>query len=234
MQINKIYHLDCINLFKQMKQNHISVDCIIADPPYNISRKNNFHTINRQGIDFGNWDKDFDQTHWIKEVKVLLKPGGSILIFNDWKNLGAIAEALNQSGLIVKDLIRWIKPNPMPRNINRRYITDFEFIIWAVKPGKKWIFNFDNNKDYPYKKPEYNFAVENSKTVRIHPTQKPEKLIMELIKTHTNKGDLILDPFMGSGSTAIAAIKLGRNFIGSEISDDYFKKSQKRILKNAK
>ncbi|MGZ9413956.1 DNA-methyltransferase [Mycoplasma sp. 5370] len=230
---NKIYNIDCLELFEKMKREKILVDAIITDPPYNISKQNNFKTIGRNGIDFGLWDKDFDQLKWINSINPLIKPGGSIIIFNDWKNLGMIASKLEENGFLVKDLIRWIKPNPMPRNISRRYIVDFELAIWAIKPGKKWTFNFKKTEEQPYQRPEYKFSVENSKKVRIHPTQKPLKLIQDLINIHTKEKDLILDPFMGSGTTAVAALLSNRKFLGSEINTDYFNKSVKRISKMA-
>ena len=81
--MTKLYNDDCIKKFATMPRN--KVDAIITDPPYNISRDNNFKTMNRAGIDFGEWDKDFDSTGWIKYCKSLLKKGGNIVIFNDWK-----------------------------------------------------------------------------------------------------------------------------------------------------
>lgn len=226
LDINKIYNLNCIKLFEKMKNEGLVVDAIITDPPYNISRKNNFKSINRNGIDFGEWDKQFDQLQWIEKSIELLKPGGNIIIFNDWKNMGQIAYKLESLGFDVKDIIRWIKPNPMPRNTSRRYVTDYEFALWAVKSGGKWTFN--KRDDKPYMIPEYKHGVELG-TGRFHPTQKSLKLMAEIIKTHTNTGDLILDPFMGSGTTAVAALLENRKFIGSEKSKDYFEKSIIRI-----
>ncbi len=236
--LNEIYNLDCLELFKRMKASGQMVDAIITDPPYNISRPNNFNTIGRSGIDFGKWDKGADLTEWIKEAVPLVKAGGTIIIFNDWKNLGLIAQALELAGCDIKDLIRWRKTNPMPRNIARRYITDFELAIWATK-GDNWTFNWDkqrerereeNWKQALYLRPEYVGAVVLGKE-RIHPTQKNLSVIKGMVETHTNKGDVVLDPFIGSGILAKACQELGRQFIGSEINPDYFEKAQKRINK---
>ncbi|CAI2161445.1 10356_t:CDS:2 [Funneliformis geosporum] len=153
MEKNKIYNLDCLELFKRMKSEGMVVDAIITDPPYKISRKNNFATIGRNGIDFD------------------------------------IANVLEEVGCEIKDLIRWKKTNPMPRNINRRYVTDFEMA---------------------YLRPEYIGSVVLGKN-RLHPTQKNLSVIKEIVKTHTNEGDLVLDPFMGSGTLAVACQELGRN-----------------------
>lgn len=153
LQLNKIYNMDCLLLIKKMIEQNFKVDMILTDPPYNISRKNNFHTIGRNGIDFGKWDKEFDQTSWLTNIHKIIKNGGSIIIFNDWRNLGLIAQKLEKEGFIIKDILRWIKPNPMPRNTTRRYVTDYEFAIWATHHKGKWTFNKKPNK--AYLKPEF-------------------------------------------------------------------------------
>ncbi|MCR8613055.1 MAG: DNA adenine methylase [Mycoplasma sp.] len=220
---------NALNFIEELKENNILVDAIITDPPYNISRANNFKTINRAGIDFGSWDYDFDQVTWIKKSSPIVRTGGSILIFNDWRNLGEIANALEESGYFVKDVLRWVKNNPMPRNTSRRYVTDFEFAIWAVKGKGKWTFNFDKSKQLPYLRPEFKYSLVAKSANKIHPTQKSHDLLLDIIKIHTNKNDTIFDPFMGSGSTGIAALELKRSFIGTEINKKYFSKVQKRL-----
>lgn len=225
---NNIYNENCITFIDKMVKEKIKVDAIITDPPYNISKKNNFKTIGRRGIDFGEWDKKFDQTSWLENIDKLLNDGGSIIIFNDWKNIGEIAKFLENKGFIVKDLIRWIKPNPMPRNTSRRYVTDFELALWAVKKGGKWTFNKD--KGITYKKPEYIHSAPTGKS-RIHPTQKSSQIISEIIKTHTNDSDLIFDPFSGSGTISCCASEINRNFIGCEIDATYYKASIQKLRK---
>ena len=121
------------------------------------------------------------------------------------------------------------KSNPMPRNINRRYVQDMEFAIWGVKKGAKWIFN--KPKDTPYLRSTFETALVSGKEKNGHPTQKSLKLMQEIIKIHTNKDDLILDPFMGSGTTGEAAISLGRKFIGIEKNPEFYKLSKERIEK---
>lgn len=226
IQLNKIYNTDCRLLIQQMILENFKVDIILTDPPYNISRKNNFKTIGRNGIDFGKWDKEFNQVKWLDGINKIVKNGGSIIIFNDWKNLGLIADKLEKEGFVIKDIIRWIKPNPMPRNVSRRYVTDYEFAIWAINDKGKWTFNKDKNKSYL--KPEFVHSVVIGKK-RIHPTEKSISLIEEILKIHTNEGDIVFDPFSGSGAISYAANKLNRFYIGSEISKTYFDKSNKRI-----
>lgn len=228
LEKNNIYNIDAISLIKKIKKEGIKVDLIITDPPYNISRKNNFNTIGRNGIDFGEWDKNFNQVSWLKNISSIVSDNGSILIFNDWKNMGAIASKLEDEGFEVKDLIRWEKPAPMPRNTNRRYVTDFEFIIWAVKKGSKWTFNKEPDKIYL--KPSFVYSPPGAS--RIHPTQKPEGLIRELISIHSNEGDLILDLFSGSGVISNVAMKMDRYYLASEINVNYYQSSLQRISKN--
>lgn len=214
---------DCLEKLKTIPDE--SVDHIITDPPYGVSKKNNFHTMGRSGIDFGEWDKDFDQTAWLDEAYRVLKKGGSLIIFNGWRNLGHIANSGESIGFITKDIIRWIKQNPMPRNRDRRYIVDFEFAIWMVKDGK-WVFNRLNDT---YDRPEYNYPTVAGKEKTIHTTQKPVALMEEMIRRHTNEGQIVLDPFMGSGTTGEACINTGRDFIGIELNEEYFNVAKNRI-----
>jgi len=222
LELNKIYNENCLSFLDKIKKE--SIDLVLTDPPYNISRKNGFKTLGRNGIDFGKWDKNFNQKKWLIKVSKVVKKNGSLIIFNDWKNLGLMVEILDKEGFVEKDIIRWIKKNPMPRNINRRYVTDYEFALWAVKKGGKWTFN---NTDNGYKRPEFKTSIFKKK--RIHPTQKSLDLFKKLIQIHSNVGDLVLDCFMGSGTTGVACIETKRNFIGCEIDKLYFELSQKRL-----
>jgi len=205
-----------------------SIDLILTDPPYNISRKNNFESLNRAGIDFGDWDKNADLLTWIDEVPRIVKKGASIIIFNDWRNLGDIAERLEKNGFVVKDIVRWEKTNPMPRNRDRRYIVDYEFAIWAVEKHDKWTFHRQSDK---YDRSEIRVPITSKaeKMLGSHPTQKPIKLMEELLLQHSNENDIVLDPFMGSGSTGVACQNLNREFMGIELDETYFKIAENRI-----
>lgn len=225
-----IINEDSLVYIKKEIENGVSeiFDAIITDPPYNISRDNNFNTMGRAGIDFGEWDKEFDILNWIPNAVKLLKKGGNIIIFNDWKNLGDIAKVLEANGCIIKDMIRWVKSNPMPRNRDRRFITDYEVAIWAVKDGDKWAFNRISEK---YERPEIQGGLTSS-TEKIngsHPTQKPVYVMKWLVERLSNPEDLILDPFMGSGSTGIACIDLSRKFVGIELDEVYFNIAKTRL-----
>jgi site-specific DNA-methyltransferase (adenine-specific)/modification methylase len=214
---------DCLELMKGIPDN--SVDLILTDPPYNIARKNNFHTMGRSGIDFGEWDKGFDQFSWLEEIPRILDKNGSVVIFNDWKNVGAIALHCEGLGLAIKDLLRWEKSNPMPRNRDRRYITDFECAIWLTNKNAKWQFH---RLCETYQRPSFKHSVVSG-TEKLHPTQKPVGLLEELLQIHSSSGDVIFDPFMGSGSTGVACVNTGRRFIGMELDQKYFDIAANRI-----
>ena len=222
--INKITQGDCLSEIKRL--NDESIDSVITDPPYNISRENNFKTIGRTGVDFGEWDKGFDQLAWIEESYRVIRKGGSLFLFNDWKNVGEIAKYAETVGFDIKDMVRWRKSNPMPRNRDRRYITDFEVAIWLVKPKGKWVFNRLTDT---YDRCEYDYPITPNSEKVGHPTQKPLDLMEEIIKRHTDKGEVILDPFIGSGTTAVAAINTGRNFIGIEQEPEYVGIARRRV-----
>ena len=224
--MEQLYNRDSLQFMKEIPAN--SVDAIITDPPYNISRDNNFTTMGRAGIDFGEWDKDFDLTSWIKVAEPLLKKGGNIVIFNSWKNMTNITKSLEENGFEVKDLIRWKKTNAMPRNRDRRFITDYEVAVWAVKKGGKWTFNRLSDT---YEIPEIvgGLTPKSEKIEGGHPTQKPVYVMKWLIERLTNEGDVVLDPFMGSGTTGVACKNLNRKFIGVELDENYYNIAYNRI-----
>lgn len=231
----KLYNDDA---YDWIKNNNIYVDHIITDPPYNISKNNNFQSMKncRRGIYFGDWDKNFNLYDWIDYYSKIINNNGSFIIFCSYRYLSYIIDRLENNNFIVKDILKWIKNNPMPRNRDRRYVQDTEYIVWSVKKGSKWVFN--RPQELPYLRSEFRLPIVMGKEKTIHPTQKPLKLMEEIIKIHTNKNDIILDPFMGSGSTGIASYLQGRKFIGIENSDIFFEVALQRFeclnIKNEK
>jgi len=215
-------HGDAFEIMDKMIKDGVKVDAIITDPPYNIARDNNFHTMWRSWIDFWEWDKGFDLYSWIDKWIKLLDKNGSMIIFNDWKNIWNIAKYAEERWMIIKDLIRLEKTNPMPRNRDRRYVTDFEVAVWLTMPKAKWVFNRQSDT---YERPKYVWSIEKW----FHPTQKNLWLMEWLIKIHTNEWQTVLDPFMWSWTTGVAAKKLWRNFIWIEYEEKYFNIAKKRI-----
>ena len=224
-----LYQGNAYTLIDELIKKKITVNHIITDPPYNISKENNFNTLKnpRKGVDFGAWDKGFDLFSWIPKYEKILNPNGSMIVFCSYRYISFIIQSMEESGLSVKDIIVWKKSNPMPRNINRRYVQDMEFAVWAVKKGAKWVFNKDKNRSYMRSLIETPTVSGNEKVN--HPTQKSLKLMEDIIKTHTNENELIIDPFMGSGSTGVACLISGRKFIGIELDKNYFHLAAKRI-----
>lgn len=217
---------DSFELAKQIQEE--SVDLVLTDIPYNISRENNFMTmpdrIGRKGIDFGNWDKRFDVMQ-LCQLQRLVRKGGSFFTFHSHKQIMQISEALSE--LVFKDFVVWRKTNPMPRNRERRYVGNAELGSWYVRPGGAWTFNRVHES---YDESVMSYPSESGGGFkRYHPCQKNVKLLRELIERHSNRGDTILDPFMGSGSTGVACIETGRNFIGIEVNQGYFEIAEKRI-----
>lgn len=229
--MKNIFMLNCDykEAIKKIISKGIKVDAIITDPPYCVSRdyQLGFSNMGRAGMNYGEWDYNFNQKEWISICAPVVKDGGSMIIFMDWKNLSYLVEELEKQGFIIKDLLRWEKRNPMPRNVNSRYVMDFEVAIWAVKGKKKWTFN--KPADKAYIKPVFVSGIVPGGKKRIHPTQKNLEVFEEIIKIHTNEGDLILDPFSGSGTTMMACKNTNRNGIGIEIDSVYFEKSIERI-----
>lgn len=229
-----LYNGDAYKLITELKEKYGQVDHIITDPPYNISQDNNFNTMKnpRAGVDFGNWDRGkFDLYSWIPLYAEMLNKNGSMIIFCSYRYISYLVDVLESEStkMNVKDILVWQKTNPMPRNINRRYVQDMEFAIWAVKANAKWVFNKPDDK--PYLRSIFSTSTVSGTEKLGHPTQKSIKLMKEIISIHTNPEDIVVDPFMGSGSTGEAALSLGRKFIGIEYEKDFFEIASKRLEK---
>lgn len=220
---------DSTAIVKELLARNVKVDAVITDPPYNISKDNNFSTMShpRKGVDFGYWDNNFNVCEWIADYTKIIKENGCIIIFCSYLYISYVIDELKKNDIDVKDIIIWKKTNPMPRNINRRYVQDTEFAIWGVKRKGKWTFNKPEN--VPYLRSLVETCTVSGKERTAHPTQKSLELMRKIIKTHTNEGDVIVDPFMGSGTTGVAALKENRKFLGIEVNPEYFNIAKKRI-----
>lgn len=228
----ELYNENCFNLLGKIKSG--SIDLILIDPPYNISRDSNFASGELTGrdvdrfrisIDFGEWDSNFEHKNMdilSKEFYRVLRKGGTLICFYDLWKISYLKESFENAKFKQLRFIEWIKTNPVPINSKVNYLTNSrEIALLAVKGGSP-TFNSE------YDNGIYKYSICQDKG-RFHPTQKPLKLIEELLLKHSNENDLVLDCFSGSGTTAVACIQNNRNFIGCELNKDYFDKSLERI-----
>lgn len=174
-------------------------------------------------MDFGEWDKGFTGLNKvIEEAYRVLKKGGTLICFYDLWKLTTLKEYFDKAKFKQIRLIEWIKTNPVPLNSKTNYLTNArEIAVLGVKGGKPTFHS-------EYDKGIYEYPICHDKG-RFHPTQKPVELMKALINKHSNEGDLVLDCFAGSASTAIGCIETKRNFTGCEISSEYYIKSIERL-----
>lgn len=256
MKINHIFKGDCTKILVE-EINRQSVDLIFADPPYNLSGNDLKWKGNKTGGDWyminEEWDKMTEKEYmeftknWIEACRNTLKDNGSIYISCTYHNIGEILIILKELKFKINNIITWLKTNPMPNMTKRVFTHSTEFIIWAVR-GKKWIFNYEELKEInperqksgklkqmrdvwtiPLVQGAERLHSEDKRA--LHPTQKPEEMLKRIIIASSNKGDIVLDPFMGSGTTAVVAKKLGRKWIGIEKELKYVIASEKRLAK---
>jgi len=239
-ELNKIYCMDAIEFLRKIPDNF--VDLILTDPPYNISKLNdkrdrsklNSPIMRRKkeiNYDFGEWDNmerkeflDFTKK-WLKECCRVLKKDGTLISFFNKEDISYLGWISKKYGVRTRNIFTWHKTNPVPSFRKVNYLSACEF-AWIGSKGKFKTFNFKQQKEM------HNFFETSNKSgygVTEHPTEKPIKLISHLIEIHSNQNDIVLDCFMGSGTTAIACKQLNRNFIGCEINEEYVKIAKKRI-----
>lgn len=221
---------DCFDLLPRIKSN--TVDLILIDPPYEISRPTNFQSGKETGrdtdrfrisMDFGEWDKNFSGLEAvIREGYRVLKSGGTMICFYDLWKIETLKNFYDKYKFKQIRFLEWIKTNPVPINSKINYLTNArEVAVSAIKVSKP-TFNssYDNGV--------YSYSICQDKG-RFHPTQKPLAFMEELIKKHSNEGDLVLDCFAGSCTTGLASARTNRNFIGCEIDKDYYEKAKERV-----
>lgn len=224
---------DCYEEILKLDDN--SIDLIIIDPPYLISKNSFFKKTSEDtsaelkmryniSIDFGEWDKE--EINWdflFKEYYRILKKGGTIITFYDVWKANEIKDFAIKHKFKQPRVCNWIKTNPTPINSKRNYLSNSsEFFFTFVKSGKP-TFNSE------YDNGIYKYPICHGKERYSHPTQKPLNLIKDLIEKHSNEGDLILDTFAGTGTTAHASILLKRNFIVIEKDLGYYEIIKERI-----
>jgi len=225
----KLYLGDSYKLIKQIPV--ASIDLILTDPPYNLS---NYSTGNiklswRKDInnDVADWDKvEFKPNDWVEEFKRILKPTGNIFGFTSYNLIGKWHEVFDPEFDTFQFVI-WHKRNPVPKFLRAGFLNSCEIIICMWNKGHTW--NFTNQRDmHNFIETPICMGPERMKNP-FHPTQKPIKVLEHIIKIASKEGDTVFDPFMGVGSTGIAALNLKRKFIGIEIDEKYFKAAEKRL-----
>jgi site-specific DNA-methyltransferase (adenine-specific) len=236
-----LYLGDCIEVLASLPAN--SVDMIFADPPYNLSNDGTtVHAGKRVSVNKGDWDKskgveeDFEfHYEWISQCKRVLNPNGTIWVSGTYHSIYACGYALQLQGWRLLNDIAWYKPNAAPNLGCRMFTASHETILWAsVSKKSKHTFNYDDMRegDFPgdiIKNPGKQMRSvwsiltpgRNEKLHGKHPTQKPESVLDRIIRASTNKGDVVLDPFSGSATTGVVALRHGRKYIGIDLSAEY-------------
>jgi len=211
-----LLHGDCLEIMKKLPCK--SIDLVLTDIPYNeVNRPSNgLRNLDKKDADIFNMDINNLIFEMIRIVK------GSVYIFCGWSQLAILKNKMMQSGMTTRVII-WEKTNPSPMNGDFVWLSGIEPAVYGKK--KKATFNL-HCKNTVLRHP--------SGKSKIHPTQKPINLFIDLLKASSNKNNLILDPFLGSGTTAVACEKMGRRWIGIEISEEYCKIAKERIEQERK
>ena len=249
LPLNTILPGDCIEVMNSLPE--ASVDLIFADPPYNLQLKGQLHRPDNSQVDtvddhwdqfssFGAYDKFTRE--WLKAARRLLKPNGAIWVIGSYHNIFRVGTALQDAGYWILNDVVWRKSNPMPNFHGKRFTNAHETMIWASKQKEaKYTFNYDAlkalNEDIQMRSDWVlpicigRERLKDENGDKAHSTQKPESLLHRVLIGSTNLGDVVLDPFFGTGTTGAVAKMLGRKFIGIEREESYRKLAEKRISK---
>lgn len=247
LPLNQILAGDCIEVMNSLPEG--SVDLIFADPPYNLQLKGELHRPDNSRVDAvdDHWDQfssfaayDKFTRDWLKAARRLLKPDGAIWVIGSYHNIFRVGSALQDAGYWILNDVVWRKANPMPNFRGKRFTNAHETMIWASKgEGAKYTFNYEALKalnegiqmrsDWVLPICNGGERLKDENGEKAHPTQKPESLLHRVLVGSTNPGDVVLDPFFGTGTTGAVAKMLGRDFIGIERETAYRKVAAERI-----
>ena len=249
LPLNQILDGDCIEVMNSLPAG--SVDLIFADPPYNLQLRGDLHRPDNSKVDAvdDHWDQfsgfaayDSFTRDWLAAARRLLKPDGAIWVIGSYHNVFRMgAELQNQGFWILNDVV-WRKANPMPNFRGKRLTNAHETLIWASRAeASKYTFNYEALKslnegvqmrsDWVLPICTGHERLKDDNGDKAHPTQKPESLLHRVLVATTNPGDVVLDPFFGTGTTGAVAKMLGRDFIGIEREESYRRVAEKRISK---
>ena len=243
---NKIINGDSLEELKKIPSETFNL--VFADPPYNLQLKRELTRPDRSKVNPVNdkWDqfKSFQKYDeftysWLSECKRILKKDGAIWVIGSYHNIFRVGTTIQNLGFWILNDVIWNKRNPMPNFRGRRFTNAHETLIWASKSEKsKYTFNYQSLKclnDDLQMRSDWNLPICSGKErlrkngKKIHSTQKPESLLHRILLASTNKNDLVLDPFLGSGTTAVVAKKLGRNYFGIEKEISYVEAADQRL-----
>ena len=250
LPVNKIICGETIEELKKIPAD--SVDLIFADPPYNLQLEGELQRPDNSTVaavnddwdqfsSFATYDKFCEK--WLSELKRIVKPSGSIWVIGSYHNIFRIGYIMQNLGFWILNDVIWQKANPMPNFRGKRFTNAHETLIWASKDknSKKYTFNYEAMKsinDNTQMRSDWflpicngNERLKNDNGKKVHPTQKPESLLHRIIISSSNVGDLVLDPFFGTGTTGAVAKRLCRNYIGIEREKEYVKSAKSRISK---
>lgn len=247
LSVDQILQGNCVEQMNMLPEG--SVDMIFADPPYNLQLNGDLTRPDASEVNAvtNDWDK-FDSfkaydeftKEWLLAARRILKPNGTIWVIGSYHNIFRVGTQLMDLGYWMLNDVIWRKSNPMPNFRGRRFTNAHETLIWASQNKKsKYTFNYNAMKalnDDVQMRSDWLLPIcsggerlKGDDGKKVHPTQKPESLLGRVILSSTNVGDVILDPFFGTGTTGAVAKKLGRHYIGIEQQSDYIEAAQARI-----
>ena len=230
---------ECTKVMKQIPDG--SVDCIITDPPYNLGlfmhnrntnlgkmRENQFAFAGWDNLEYGKWRRSMSR--FLAQCRRVLKKRGTLIIFMAVIKVSDIIELAEKAGFYYKTTGVWHKTNPMPRNMNLQFVNSTECWLYFINDGTSGTFNNGGKVKHDFL--ESSVCPMSEKKHGKHPTQKPLSILRELIESVTNLDDMVLDPFMGSGTTGVICKRLNRDFVGIELDADYYRTAVERINKS--
>ncbi|MEL6947475.1 MAG: site-specific DNA-methyltransferase [Pseudomonadota bacterium] len=246
--LNSILQGDCVAALEALPRN--SVDMVFADPPYNLQLQGDLQRPDQSKVDAcdDHWDQfdtfsaydDFTRA-WLLAVRRVLKPNGTLWVIGSYHNIFRVGTILQDMQFWILNDIVWRKTNPMPNFRGRRFTNAHETMIWASRDqnAKRYTFNYDAlkmaNEDVQMRS-DWVFPIcsgaerlKDDDGKKVHPTQKPEALLQRVLMSSTKPGDVVLDPFFGTGTTGAVAKRLGRHFVGVERESDYIEAASRRI-----
>jgi len=247
LEVDRIHQGDCLEVLARLPEK--SVDLIFADPPYNLQLQSTLLRPNLSVVDAvdDDWDQFSDfaaydafTRAWLSACRRVLKDDGTLWVIGSYHNIYRVGSILQDLGYWILNDVVWVKTNPMPNFRGVRFTNAHETLLWCKKSKeqKRYTFNYHAMKmfnDEKQMRSDWELALctgSERLTVdgeKLHPTQKPEALLYRVILASSNPGDVVLDPFFGTGTTGAVAKKLGRHFIGIERDERYAQAAQRRL-----